>query len=100
LLEGLAELHRHNVAHRDIKPENIMMCLTPGSSVPCCKLIDLGLCRSFKEAEELLPSFELERVSPLYSAPEKFKDLSDGTGYGLGIDVWALGLTLSKAPDR
>ncbi|GIQ89363.1 hypothetical protein KIPB_011807, partial [Kipferlia bialata] len=95
LIEGLAELHRHNVAHRDIKPDNIMLCGTPGVDVPCCKLIDVGLCRRFREEENVSYTFDV--VSPLFSAPEKFEDVTgaDEDGYGLGIDVWALGITLS-----
>ncbi|GIQ82026.1 hypothetical protein KIPB_003096, partial [Kipferlia bialata] len=89
ILKGLSELHRNNIAHRDIKPANIMVCKVPGSDVPCCKLIDLGLSRLFKPDESMISSFA--DVSPLYSAPEKFTG-----GYTLSVDIWALGITLSQ----
>ncbi|GIQ83706.1 hypothetical protein KIPB_005063, partial [Kipferlia bialata] len=81
------------IVHRDIKPENIMMCRNTGNDAPKFKLIDLGVCRRFKEGQRL--SLTFEDVSILYSAPEKFTSIND-TGYYLPIDIWALGISFSQ----
>ncbi|GIQ81150.1 hypothetical protein KIPB_002064 [Kipferlia bialata] len=74
MLEGLAELHRHRVIHRDIKPANIRVCTVPGTK---------NMTLSAQE------------VSPLFRAPETFKSICTD-GYGLKIDIWSLGITISR----
>ncbi|GIQ82027.1 hypothetical protein KIPB_003097 [Kipferlia bialata] len=86
-------LHSLGIIHRDIKPANIMVCKVPGCDIPCCKLIDLGLCRRLYEGESVAMTHD--SVSPIFSAPEKFQDIHPD-GYDTGIDIWALGITLTQ----
>eukprot|EP00047_Mylnosiga_fluctuans_P017044 m.58363 g.58363 ORF g.58363 m.58363 type:complete len:518 (-) comp6893_c0_seq1:192-1745(-) len=81
---ALDYLHAHNIVHRDIKPENI---LVNGSRVILC---DFGLAKVLNGPESLVCG-----TAP-YLAPEIVHVLRDSTypGYGLGVDLWALGVVL------
>eukprot|EP01083_Nonionella_stella_P041233 111800_1 len=78
ILEGLAFLHRHNVAHLDIKPDNIMF-----SSQMEIQLIDFGMSR-------MIPPLHKAGVlvgTPNFVAPE----VIDGF-YDKKADIWSVGV--------
>jgi len=87
LIDGYAELKKHNILHRDMKPENIYLS---SEDLETCTLMigDFGLSRAtdFGLAGTLVGT-------PLYSAPELFS-LSPNTNYDYKIDIWSLGIML------
>ena len=87
LIDGYAELKKHNILHRDMKPENIY--LSSDNLETCTLLIgDFGLSREtdFGLANTILGT-------PLYSAPELFS-MSPQQSYDHKIDIWSLGIML------
>lgn len=68
------------VVHRDIKPEN--MLLSPSGML---KLCDFGFARVHGADAGAMSEYVATRW---YRAPEL---LIAGTGYGCGVDVWAVG---------
>ncbi|XP_044752603.1 serine/threonine-protein kinase H1-like [Coccinella septempunctata] len=77
--EGIAACHREHIVHRDIKPENV---LHRGDRYV---VADLGLACKLEPGQGLLT--DLVGTS-LYWAPEQHR----GDPYGIGVDLWALGL--------
>ncbi|XP_071776247.2 serine/threonine-protein kinase DCLK3 [Centroberyx gerrardi] len=81
--EALSYIHSKSIVHRDLKPENLLMeRMADGSSR--LKLGDFGLAMVVTE-----PIFTI-CGTPTYVAPEILSE----TGYGLAVDVWALGVIL------
>eukprot|EP01012_Entosiphon_sulcatum_P040767 TRINITY_DN54486_c0_g1_i1.p1 TRINITY_DN54486_c0_g1~~TRINITY_DN54486_c0_g1_i1.p1 ORF type:complete len:1608 (-),score=162.52 TRINITY_DN54486_c0_g1_i1:17-4840(-) len=76
---GLQYLHSHDIVHRDIKPANILV-----SSSGCAKLSDFGTSRITRSSLSTTKPVG----SPLYMAPELFRNL-----VGKPADIWALGIT-------
>lgn len=83
LASALAYLHEQKIVHRDIKPENLLVELD-GDRLKTLKVADFGLAQ--KVNEPLLTVCG----TPTYVAPEILTE----TGYGLEIDVWAMGVIL------
>uniref|UniRef100_A0A3Q4BVT6 Protein kinase domain-containing protein n=1 Tax=Mola mola TaxID=94237 RepID=A0A3Q4BVT6_MOLML len=75
--EALNYIHCKSIVHRDVKPENLLV-----SDV--LKLGDFGLAMVVTE-----PVFTI-CGTPTYVAPEILCE----TGYGVAVDVWALGVIL------
>jgi calcium/calmodulin-dependent protein kinase I len=86
LIRGVAYLHSNNVVHRDLKPENILISRANGD-LRHLKIADFG----FATKVDPKSPHQLTRVvgTPGYMSPEV---LTPGTGYGLEVDVWALGV--------
>lgn len=88
--EALAEAHRAGIVHRDVKPANIFLHRTPGGEVP--KVLDFGIAKVVGEtayARRLtVDGFILG--TPLYMAPERFRDQP----YDGRADVYSLGVVL------
>ncbi|KAL0962076.1 hypothetical protein UPYG_G00335380 [Umbra pygmaea] len=81
--EALRYIHNKSIVHRDLKPENLMVeYITEGFSR--LKLGDFGLAMVVTE-----PIFTV-CGTPTYVAPEILSE----TGYGLPVDLWALGVIL------
>jgi len=83
-------LHSLNFVHRDVKPENILYVSQGSSQI---KLIDFGY------AGEWAPDKQLQGLcgTPDYVAPEvlSWYDEEDvGIPYGMGSDLWSLGVLL------
>ena len=78
ILEGLAFLHRNNIAHLDIKPENIIF-----DKEGNIQLIDLGMSR-------MIPSLHKAGVianEPYFAAPEVIEGFHDKKA-----DIWSAGV--------
>ncbi|XP_038144626.1 serine/threonine-protein kinase DCLK3 [Cyprinodon tularosa] len=81
--EALSYIHCRSIVHRDLKPENLLIeKVTAG--MDRLKLADFGLAMVVTE-----PVFTI-CGTPTYVAPEILCE----TGYGLTVDVWALGVIL------
>nr|XP_029514457.1 LOW QUALITY PROTEIN: serine/threonine-protein kinase DCLK3-like [Oncorhynchus nerka] len=81
--EALRYIHSKTIVHRDLKPENLLVeCSSDG--VSRLKLGDFGLAMVVTE-----PIFTV-CGTPTYVAPEILSE----TGYGLPVDLWALGVIL------
>lgn len=83
LASALAYLHDLNIVHRDIKPENLLVEMEE-DRLRTLKVADFGLAQKVCE-----PLFTV-CGTPTYVAPEILTE----TGYGLEIDVWAMGVIL------
>jgi len=79
---ALQYLHDRMVCHRDIKPENLLVIDLQHSKA--LKLADFGLAVAVRE-----PLFTV-CGTPTYVAPEILAE----TGYGVKVDVWAIGVIL------
>ncbi|XP_070778244.1 serine/threonine-protein kinase DCLK3 [Enoplosus armatus] len=81
--EALNYIHCKSIVHRDLKPENLLIeCRAAG--ICRLKLGDFGLAMVVTE-----PVFTV-CGTPTYVAPEILCE----TGYGVAVDVWALGVIL------
>lgn len=52
LIDRIEHHHKNHYLHRDIKPDNFLMGCPPQHNV--CFLIDMGLCKQFRDANTLL----------------------------------------------
>jgi len=78
ILEALEYMHKQQIGHCDIKPDNVMLKFTGE-----VKLVDYGLCSEFFSGPR-----RAMKGSPFWLPPEMVR----GNLYGLGIDIWALGV--------
>eukprot|EP00929_Paragymnodinium_shiwhaense_P073345 TRINITY_DN37353_c0_g1_i1.p1 TRINITY_DN37353_c0_g1~~TRINITY_DN37353_c0_g1_i1.p1 ORF type:complete len:1071 (-),score=244.06 TRINITY_DN37353_c0_g1_i1:112-3324(-) len=86
LVLALEALDRHRIVYRDLKPENVML-----DDMGYVRLIDFGTAqRLSSSSEDETPRTFTKVGTPHYMAPE----MVSGEGYGLSVDVWALGVVL------
>ncbi|XP_058475936.1 serine/threonine-protein kinase DCLK3 [Solea solea] len=81
--DALHYIHSKSIVHRDLKPENLLIERVAGDTCRL-KLGDFGLAMVVTE-----PVFTI-CGTPTYVAPEILRE----TGYGVAVDVWALGVIL------
>ncbi|GLD65865.1 caM kinase-like vesicle-associated protein [Lates japonicus] len=81
--EALNYIHSKSIVHRDLKPENLLIERV-AAGICRLKLGDFGLAMVVTE-----PVFTI-CGTPTYVAPEILCE----TGYGVAVDVWALGVIL------
>ncbi|TSK31379.1 Serine/threonine-protein kinase DCLK3 [Bagarius yarrelli] len=81
--QALEYIHNRSIVHRDIKPENLLVQRHSNGSINL-KLADFGLAMIVTE-----PVFTV-CGTPTYVAPEILAE----TGYGVAVDVWAMGVIL------
>ena len=85
---ALAEAHEKGLVHRDIKPSNLMLTHR-GGLFDFLKVLDFGLVRNVDQSATMnLTSDDVLVGTPLYMAPEAFKDPTDLTAKA---DVYSLG---------
>ena len=82
ILAGVAYLHSNQVMHRDIKGDNILM-----HQDATIKISDFGMSKSLGEVLGGGEQSYQAQGTPLWSAPEVFKD----RGYDLKSDIWSVG---------
>lgn len=82
IVSALKYLNEKKIIHRDIKPKNILIT-DCGRKV---KLCDFGFARHSDGIKKVMTMCG----SPLYMAPEIYQQI----GYGVSVDVWALGIVL------
>ena len=89
VLEGLTEIHKHDVVHRDIKPENVFVLAGRELAI---KIMDFGLAKRGDDAigEDNCALTAAGEVvgSPAYMAPESITsdEIDDRTDlYSLGV---------------
>ncbi|XP_033126288.1 membrane-associated tyrosine- and threonine-specific cdc2-inhibitory kinase-like [Anneissia japonica] len=80
LLQGVKNLHEHNLLHMDIKPDNIFL-----SYDGVCKLGDFGLALDYNKGD----LSDAQEGDPKYLAPE----LLQGK-FGKEADIFSLGITM------
>ncbi|OAF71167.1 Calcium/calmodulin-dependent protein kinase I [Intoshia linei] len=78
---ALFYLHSQNICHRDVKPENLLVYHQNDNKISL-KLTDFGLAVYVNKPLHLVCG------TPTYVAPEILNE----TGYGLEVDIWALGV--------
>uniref|UniRef100_A0A3P8WD34 Doublecortin-like kinase 3 n=1 Tax=Cynoglossus semilaevis TaxID=244447 RepID=A0A3P8WD34_CYNSE len=86
--DALHYIHSKSIVHRDLKPENLLVGISGKNDLIFTKNIyylgDFGLAMVVTE-----PVFTI-CGTPTYVAPEILFE----TGYGVAVDVWALGVIL------
>lgn len=80
LLLGVEALHLRCIIFRDLKPENVML-----DGQGYLKIIDFGIAKKLET-----PKTYTIIGTAHYMAPEVMR----GKGYGLSVDIWALGIML------
>ena len=88
LCAGLAEAHANGLVHRDVKPQNIMVCAR-GSEYDVVKILDFGLVKSLSgPASRDLTRDARILGTPLYMAPERFRNPGD---VDARADIYSIG---------
>ncbi|MGH7464111.1 MAG: protein kinase domain-containing protein, partial [Longimicrobiales bacterium] len=91
LAEGLAAAHEHQVVHRDLKPGNLML-MSNGR----LKILDFGLARLLRPAQDTDPTHSLTHTSDVtsgtlpYMSPEQLR----GLPADLRSDIYTAGAVL------
>eukprot|EP00041_Stephanoeca_diplocostata_P000958 m.18069 g.18069 ORF g.18069 m.18069 type:complete len:343 (-) comp11376_c0_seq1:605-1633(-) len=87
--KGLEFLHQHWILHRDMKPNNLLL-----TSSGTLKVADFGLASFYGSPDRLMSK---EVVTICYRPPEL---LFGATIYGVGVDMWAVGLIQAELEIR
>lgn len=84
--EGLKVLHKNKIIHKDLKPSNIMLC-DNGKDVA---IIDFGTSSKLEGENTIVMT--KSGFTPIYSAPETFRNLflKESDYYSLGVTVFEL----------
>jgi serine/threonine-protein kinase len=89
--DALSEAHSQGLVHRDIKPANIF-CAYRGGQFDVAKLLDFGLAKPTKEADDVELTQEGSITgSPLYMSPEQ---ATGTTEVDERSDIYSLGAVM------
>ncbi|XP_069566358.1 inhibitor of nuclear factor kappa-B kinase subunit epsilon [Brachyistius frenatus] len=96
VVQGMNHLRENGVVHRDIKPGNIMRQVSEdGKSV--YKLTDFGAARELEDDEKFMSIYGTEE----YLHPDMYERAvlrkPHQKSYGVSVDLWSIGVTLSHA---
>ena len=83
MIKALAHCHSRGIVYRDLKPENLLV-----DAQGYVKLADFGVAKKFGPKSGMT-TYSLVGT-PQFMAPEVIL----GKGYGLSVDLWALGCCL------
>ncbi len=91
---ALGAAHAKGIVHRDIKPENVFIIQRGENDF--VKVVDFGVSKAVRSAEEGMDSLRLTRTgtllgTPLYMSPEQARGDDD---VDARTDVWAVGILL------
>ena len=91
---ALAAAHAKGIVHRDIKPENVFIIQRGDNDF--VKVVDFGVSKAVRTAEEGMDSLRLTRTgvllgTPLYMSPEQARGDDE---VDARTDVWAMGILL------
>ncbi|KAI1351473.1 kinase-like protein [Xylaria sp. FL0043] len=87
LLKGVRYMHECNFAHRDLKPANILVASHSPRWV--VKIADFGVSKQFMDGGTNL---QTQVGTHGYMAPEVCDLGSEGNGYSVSVDIWAIGI--------
>eukprot|EP01022_Parablepharisma_sp_SALTPOND_P033081 TRINITY_DN88162_c1_g1_i1.p1 TRINITY_DN88162_c1_g1~~TRINITY_DN88162_c1_g1_i1.p1 ORF type:complete len:954 (+),score=100.18 TRINITY_DN88162_c1_g1_i1:155-3016(+) len=87
VLNGIKDIHTHNIIHRDVHPKNILLDLNPDGSIKNAVIGDFGFARV------LLDEAAQTMFFTAYKSPEMtFPDL--GGVHDAKTDIWSYGMLL------
>ena len=92
LARALDYIHALGLVHEDIKPTNVLVT-TRADGQPQAKLIDFGLARALRGADEDEAEYDVVLGTPGFSAPEKVQ----GKRTDSRSDVYSLAATMYAA---
>ena len=84
-MEGIAYLHRQNVAHRDIKPQNLLV--TQSHHV---YIMDFNVSFQQEDEHAVRHQMRTKTGTVAFSAPEIFTQQV----YDEKVDIWSAGIVL------
>jgi len=92
VVSALEAAHAKGIIHRDIKPENIYLIRRDDDDF--VKVVDFGVSKAVRTAEDGPESLHLTRTgtlfgTPLYMSPEQARGAEDVDGRA---DIWAVGV--------
>jgi serine/threonine-protein kinase len=89
LLAGVAAAHELGLVHRDLKPSNVLLAVEPDRVV--VKVTDFGLAKALAEESVTNTRSGTTMGTPLYMAPEQFRNAKHADHRA---DVFSLGALL------
>jgi serine/threonine protein kinase len=94
VVSALGAAHAKGIVHRDIKPENVFIVQRGENDF--VKVVDFGVSKAVRTAEEGMDSLRLTRTgvllgTPLYMSPEQARGDDE---VDARTDVWAVGILL------
>lgn len=88
---ALSAAHEQGILHRDLKPANIFLHEEPGTDGHVVKVVDFGVSKSLRAADDARTAPGGTLGSPRYMSPEQMQ--ADPTIDGR-TDIWSLGVVL------
>ncbi len=84
VLNGINDIHTHNIIHRGVDPNNILLSLNPDGSIKKAIISDFGFARVLVEASAMTEVFTA------YKSPE----MNMHEAHDAKTDIWSYGMLL------